>query len=56
VEAGVRGVSLDVLLGGALGALGVFFLGWLKEWWRDEQKRRGLLILLMAERSGAGLS
>jgi hypothetical protein len=42
-------VSLDVLLGGALGALGVFFLGWLKEWWRDEQERRGLLILLLAE-------
>jgi hypothetical protein len=49
VEEGVRGVSLDVLLGGALGALGVFFLGWLKEWWRDDQERRGLLILLMAE-------
>jgi hypothetical protein len=49
VEEGVRRVSLDVLLGGALGALGVFFLGWLKEWWRDEQERRGLLILLMAE-------
>jgi hypothetical protein len=49
VEAGVREVSLDVLLGGALGALGVFFLGWLKEWGRDEQERRGLLILLMAE-------
>jgi hypothetical protein len=49
VEKDVRSVSLDVLLGGTLGALGVFFLGWLKEWWRDEQERRGLLILLLAE-------
>jgi hypothetical protein len=49
VEEDVRRVSLDVLLGGALGALGVFFLGWLKEQRRDEQERRGLLILLMAE-------
>jgi hypothetical protein len=49
VAEGVRRVSLDVLLGGALGALGVFFLGWVREWWRDEQERRGLLILLLAE-------
>jgi hypothetical protein len=42
-------VSLDVLLSGLIGALAVFFLGWLREWWRDEQERRGLLILLLAE-------
>jgi hypothetical protein len=27
----------------------VFVLGVLREWWRDEQERRGLLILLLAE-------
>jgi hypothetical protein len=42
-------VSLDVLLSGLIGALAVFFLGWLREWSRDEQERRGLLILLLAE-------
>ena len=42
-------MSLDVLLAGALGALLVFFLGVLREWWREEQERRGLLILLLAE-------
>jgi len=40
---------VGVLLSGLIGALAVFFLGWLREWWRDEQERRGLLILLMAE-------
>jgi hypothetical protein len=48
-EAGVRRVSIDVLLAGALGAVLVFFLGVLREWWREEQERRGLLILLLAE-------
>jgi hypothetical protein len=42
-------VSLDVLLAGVLGALLVFFLGVLREWWREEQERRGLLILLLAD-------
>jgi len=37
------------LLSGLIGALVVFFLGWLREWWRNEQERRGLLILLLAE-------
>jgi hypothetical protein len=32
-----------------VGALAVFFLGWLREWWRDEQERRGLLVLLLSE-------
>jgi hypothetical protein len=42
-------MSLGVLLAGALGALLVFFLGVLREWWREEQKRRWLLCLLRAE-------
>jgi hypothetical protein len=37
------------LLSGLIGALVVFFLGGLREWWRNEQERRGLLILLLAE-------
>jgi hypothetical protein len=42
-------MSAEALLGGLGGALAVFFLGWLREWWRDEQERRGLLTLLLAE-------
>jgi hypothetical protein len=42
-------VSLDVLLGGALGALLVFVLGVLLEGWRRERKQRGLMRLLLAE-------
>jgi hypothetical protein len=49
VEEGVRSLSLDVLLGGALGALIVFVLGVLLEWSRRERERRGLLRLLLAE-------
>jgi hypothetical protein len=40
-------VSPDVLLSGAVGALIVFVLGALREWWREE--REGLLQLLTAE-------
>jgi hypothetical protein len=49
VEEGVRGVSLEVLLSGLIGALLVFLLGVLREWWRDERERRGLMRLLLAE-------
>jgi hypothetical protein len=49
VEKGVRRVSPEVLLSGLIGALLVFLLGVLREWWRNEQERRGLLILLLAE-------
>jgi hypothetical protein len=49
VEEGFRGVGVDVLLSGFLGALLVFVLGVVREWWRNEQERRGLLILLLAE-------
>jgi hypothetical protein len=42
-------MSVEALLGGLGGALAVFFLGWLKEWWRGEQERRGVLTLLLAE-------
>jgi hypothetical protein len=42
-------LSLDVLLGGALGALIVFVFGVLLEWRRRERERRGLLRLLLAE-------
>ncbi len=38
-----------ILLSGLIGALAVFFLGWLREWWRNERERRGLLRLLLAE-------
>jgi hypothetical protein len=40
---------VEFLLSGLIGALAVFFLGWLREWWRNEQERRGLLTLLLAE-------
>ena len=40
-------MSPDVLLSGAVGALIVFVLGALREWWREE--REGLLRLLLAE-------
>ena len=42
-------MSIDVLLAGALGALIVFVLGVLLEWWRRERERRGLLRLFLAE-------
>lgn len=41
--------ALTALFSGAVGALLVFFLGWLREWWRDERARRGLLVLLRSE-------
>lgn len=40
---------MEVLLSGFLGALLVFLLGALREWWRNERERRGLLRLLLAE-------
>jgi hypothetical protein len=40
---------VGVLLSGALGALLVFVLGVVREEWRNEQERRGLLLLLRAE-------
>ena len=40
---------MAILLSGLVGALAVFFLGWLREWWRNERERRGLLRLLLAE-------
>jgi hypothetical protein len=54
VEAGVRRMSPEVLLSGLFGALLVFLLGVLREWWRNEQERRGLLILLLTEISHNG--
>jgi hypothetical protein len=54
VEVGVRRVSPEVLLSGLFGALLVFLLGVLREWWRNEQERRGLLILLLTEISHNG--
>jgi hypothetical protein len=45
---------LGVLLSGLIGALLVFLLGVLREWWRNEQERRGLLILLLTEISHNG--
>jgi hypothetical protein len=55
VEEGVRRVmSPEVLLSGLFGALLVFLLGVLREWWRNEQERRGLLILLLTEISHNG--
>ncbi len=42
-------MNLDVLLGGALGALIVFVLGVLLEWSRRERERRRLLRLFLAE-------
>jgi hypothetical protein len=38
-----------VLLSGLIGALAVFFMGIAREWWRNEQERRGLLRLLLSE-------
>ena len=40
---------MKVLLSGVLGALLVFLLGIFREWWRNEQERRGLLRLLSSE-------
>jgi len=40
---------MKVLLSGVLGALLVFLLGIFREWWRNEQERRGLLRLLLSE-------
>jgi hypothetical protein len=37
------------LLSGFVGALIVFVLGVFREWWRNEQERRGILRLLWAE-------
>lgn len=48
VEA-VRGLGMWVLLSGLVGALLVFLLGVAREWWRNEQERRGLLLLLKSE-------
>src|SRR3712207_1308457 len=45
----VLGMSPEVLLSGLVGALLVFVLGALREWWRNERERRGLLRLLLAE-------
>lgn len=42
-------MSPDVLLSGIVGALLVFGLGIAREWWRNEQERRSLLRLLLAE-------
>jgi len=42
-------VSAEVLLAGSVGALAVFVLGIVREWWRNERDRRGLLLLLLAE-------
>jgi hypothetical protein len=49
VEEGVRRVSVEVLLAGALGALGVFFLGLVKDWWLRRRELNGLLRLLGTE-------
>jgi hypothetical protein len=49
VEEAVRGVAVDVLLSGLVGALLVFVLGIVREWWRNEREWRGLLRLLLAE-------
>ena len=45
----VWGVTVEVLLAGIGGALAVFLLGLLREWWRNERERRGYLRLLLAE-------
>jgi len=45
----VREVAVEFLVLGLIGALVVFILGVAREWWRDEQERRGLLTLLLAE-------
>ena len=38
-----------VLLSGSIGAISVFILGFIRELWRNERERRGLLRLLQAE-------
>ncbi len=40
---------LLVLLSGSIGAISEFILGFLRELWRNERERRGLLRLLQAE-------
>ena len=42
-------MNAEVSLAGSLGALAVFVLGIVLEWWRNERERRGLLVLLLAE-------
>ena len=42
-------MTLEVLLAGSFGALGVFLLGIVREWWREEREREGFLHLLLAE-------
>ena len=42
-------MNVEVLLAGSVGALAVFVLGIVREWWRNERERRGLLVLLLAE-------
>ncbi len=42
-------MSAEVLLAGSVGALAVFVLGVVREWWRNERERRGILRLLLAE-------
>ncbi len=41
--------TVGVLLSGLAGALSVFFLGVVREWRREDQERRGMLRLLLAE-------
>lgn len=40
---------MEILASGLLGAILVFILGWLREWYRNERERRGLLRLLSSE-------
>jgi hypothetical protein len=42
-------MSTEVILAGAAGALGVFLLGQLKEWWLRRRELEGLMRLLEAE-------
>jgi hypothetical protein len=49
VAEGVRGLISEGLLGGLGGAIAVFLLGAVREWWREEREREGLLRLLLAE-------
>jgi hypothetical protein len=49
VEKDVRSLTTEVLLGGLGGALAVFILGIIREWWREEREREGLLHLLLTE-------
>ena len=42
-------MSAEVLLAGSVGALAVFVLGVVREWWRNERERRGILRLLLVE-------